>query len=175
MAAEELEVEVQAQPDPDFARRLLDYTVRVHLREKLSVLPVALFLFPEAEGPPPPYTFGWRGQPMLSLHFKVVRPAIQAAPALLPLSVLEARAGHERVDQAEARLRQEPRLSAEERLDLLVVLGTLASRRFGSQQLSQSLRSIMLDSPFWEEQRAQEREHARGVRGSTALAPRTAC
>ncbi|MCP3142991.1 hypothetical protein [Pyxidicoccus xibeiensis] len=44
---------------------------------------------------------------------------------------------------------------------MLVVLGTLASRRFGTQRLSHSLRSIMLDSPFWEEQRALERARER--------------
>jgi hypothetical protein len=106
---------------------------------------------------------------VLSFDFQVVRlwevdfsqPAIQAATALLPLSVMEARAGPERVDWAEARIRQEPSLSSEERLDLLVVLGTLASRRFGLQRLSQSLRNIMLDSPFWEEQRALERTRER--------------
>lgn len=164
-----VELEVQAQADPNFARRLLDYTVRVHLREGLPVLPVALFLFPEAEGAPPPYTFGWAGRRVLSFDFQVVRlwevdfsqPALQAATALLPLSVMETRAGPERVAWAEARLRQEPSLSSEERLDLLVVLGTLASRRFGLQRLSQSLRSIMLDSPFWEEQRALERVRER--------------
>ncbi|MFP2925008.1 hypothetical protein ACLESO_07275 [Pyxidicoccus sp. 3LG] len=48
-----VEVELQAQPDPNFVRRLLDYAVRVHLREGLPVLPVALFLFPEAEGSRP--------------------------------------------------------------------------------------------------------------------------
>ncbi|MCY1018531.1 hypothetical protein [Pyxidicoccus sp. MSG2] len=89
------------------------------------------------------------------------QPALQAAAALLPLSVMEDRAGPERIAWAEARLRQEPNLSSAERLDLLVVLGTLASRRFGSQKLSQFLRSIMLDSPFWEEQRALERVRER--------------
>ncbi|MFP2925007.1 hypothetical protein ACLESO_07270 [Pyxidicoccus sp. 3LG] len=89
------------------------------------------------------------------------QPALQAATALLPLSVMEAGAEPERVAWAEARIRQEPSLSSEERLDLLVVLGTLASRRFGTQRLSQSLRSIMLDSPFWEEQRALERAQER--------------
>lgn len=160
-----VDVEVQAQADPNFARRLLDYTVRVHLREDLPVLPVALFLVPQAECTPPPYTFDCAGRRVLSFDFQVVRlwevdfsqPALQAATALLPLSVMEARAGPERVAWAEARLREEPSLSSEERLDLLVVLGTLASRRFGSQKLSQFLRSIMLDSPFWEEQRALER------------------
>jgi predicted transposase YdaD len=164
-----VEVEVQAQPDPSFTRRLLDYAVRVHLREGLPVLPVVLFLFPEAENTAPPYTFGCAGRHVLSFDFQVVRlwevdfsqPALQAATALLPLSVMETRAGPERVAWAEARLRQEPSLSSEERLDLLVVLGTLASRRFGLQRLSQSLRSIMLDSPFWEEQRAREQVRVR--------------
>ncbi|WP_240360102.1 hypothetical protein [Pyxidicoccus caerfyrddinensis] len=164
-----MEVELQAQADPDFARRLLDYTIRVHLREDMPVLPVAVFLVPEAEGTAPPYTFACAGRQVLSFDFQVVRlwevdfsqPALQAATALLPLSVMEARAGPERVAWAEARLRQEPSLSSAERLDLLVVLGTLASRRFGLQRLSQSLRSIMLDSPFWEEQRALERARER--------------
>jgi hypothetical protein len=164
-----VEVEFQAQADPDFPRRLLDYAVRVHLRDGLPVLPVALFLVPGAEGAPPPYTFGCAGRRVLSFDFQVVRlwevdfsqPALQAAPALLALSVMEASAGPERVAWAEARLRQDTGLSSEERLDLLVVLGTLASRRFGTQRLSHFLRSIMLDSPFWEEQRALERAQER--------------
>ncbi|WP_255208295.1 hypothetical protein [Myxococcus sp. AM009] len=41
---------------------------------------------------------------------------------------------------------------------MLVVLGTLASRRFGQDRLSHYLRDIMIDSPFWEEQRALERK-----------------
>jgi hypothetical protein len=40
---------------------------------------------------------------------------------------------------------------------LLVVLGSLAARRFGTERLSQSLRSVMLDSPFWDEERAKDR------------------
>ncbi len=160
-----MDIEVQAQPDPHFVRRLLDYTVRVHLREGLPVLPVAFFLLPEAEGSAPPYVIECAGRQVLSFNFRVIRlweldfsqPAIQAATALLPLSVMETRAGPERVAWAEARIRQEPSLSSEERLDLLVVLGTLASRRFGLQPLSQFLRNVMLDSPFWEEQRALER------------------
>lgn len=160
-----VDLEVQAQADPNFSRRLLDYTVRAHLREGLPVLPVALFLLPEAEGPPPPYTFGCAGRRVLTFDFQVVRlweidfsqPALQAATALLPLSVMHFRAGPEQVAWAEARIRQEPSLSSAERLDLLVVLGSLAARRFGSQKLSAFLRNIMLDSPFWEEQRALER------------------
>lgn len=70
---------------------------------------------------------------------------------------MEEKAGPERVVWAESRLRQDASLSAEERLDLLVVLGSLATRRFGDHRLSDFLRSIMLDSPFWEKQRALER------------------
>jgi hypothetical protein len=166
-----VEVEVQAQADPRFSRRLLEYAVRVHLREGLPVLPVVLYLVPEAEGAPPPYTFGCAGQQVLSFDFRVVRlwevdfslPALQAATALVPLSIMEEKAGPERVAWAEARVREEPGLSSEERLDLLVLLGSLAARRFGTQRLSQSLRSIMLDSPFWEEQRALEREKERAL------------
>jgi hypothetical protein len=166
-----VEVEVQAQVDPRFSRRLLEYAVRVHLREGLPVLPMVLYLVPEAEGAPPPYTFGCAGRRVLSFDFQVVRlwevdfsqPALQAAAALVPLSVMEEKAGPERVVWAEARVREEPGLSSEERLDLLVVLGTLAARRFGNHRLSQSLRSIMLDSPFWEEQRALEREKERAL------------
>jgi hypothetical protein len=161
-----VDIGVQAQPDPHFVRRLLDYTVRIHLREGLPVLPVAFFLLPEAEGSAPPYAIACTGRRVLSFDFQVVRlwevdfsqPAIQAATVLLPLSVMETRAGPERVAWAEARIRQEPSLSSEERLDLLVVLGTLASRRFGLQPLSQFLRDVMLDSPFWEEQRALVRQ-----------------
>ncbi|NMO18875.1 hypothetical protein HPC49_20130 [Pyxidicoccus fallax] len=159
-----VEVELQAQPEAGFARRLLDYTVRAHLREGLPVLPVALYLLPEAEGAPPPYVFGCAGQRVLSFDFQVVRlwevdfslPALQA-PALMALSVMEQTAGPERATWAEARLRQEPGLSEEERLDLLVVLGSLAARRFGAEWLSQSLRSVMLDWPFWNEAAAEER------------------
>jgi hypothetical protein len=159
-----VEVEVQAQPEAGFSRRLLDYTVRAHLRERLPVLPVALYLLPEAEGAPPPYTFGCAGRRVLSFDFQVVRlwevdfslPALQA-PALLALSVMEEKAGPERVAWAETRLRQEASLSEEERLDLLVVLGSLAARRFGTERLSQPLRSVMLDSPFWDEERAKDR------------------
>ncbi len=173
-----VEVEVQAQPEAGFSRRLLDYTVRAHLRERLPVLPVVLYLLPVAEGAPPPYTFACAGRRVLAFDFQVVRlwevdfslPALQA-PALLALSVMEEKAGPERVAWAETRLHQEAGLSSEQRLDLLVVLGTLAARRFGKGWLSQSLRSVMLDSPFWEEAKAeviaQERarmrtqEHAR--------------
>ncbi|WP_228560363.1 MULTISPECIES: hypothetical protein [Myxococcus] len=103
---------------------------------------------------------------VLTFDFQVVRlwevdylqPALRAATALLPLSVLESSAGPERIAWAESRIRRAPSLSSEERLDLLVVLGTLASRRFGDKPLSRFLRDIMLDSPFWEEQRAQERK-----------------
>jgi hypothetical protein len=159
-----VEVEVQAQLDPGFSRRLLDYAVRAHLREGLPVLPVALYLLPDAEGGAPPYGFSCAGRRVLAFDFQVVRlwevdfsrPELQQ-PALLPLSVLEERALPARVAWAEERLQAAPGLSAEERLDLLVVLGTLATRRFGSGWLSQSLRNIMLDSPFWEEQRAKER------------------
>ncbi|MFY2560073.1 hypothetical protein ACN469_20860 [Corallococcus terminator] len=160
-----VEIELQAQADPDFARRLLDYTVRVHLRENLPVLPVVILVVPEAEGVRPPYVIRCQGQPRLTLDFLVVRlwevdfsqPALQAATPLLPLSVLDARAGPERATWAEARIRQATDLSTHERLDLLVVLGTLTSRRFGSAQLTPSLRNIMMDSPFWEEQRAREK------------------
>jgi hypothetical protein len=159
-----VEVEVQAQPEAGFSRRLLDYTVRAHLRERLPVLPVALYLLPEAEGAPPPYTFDCVGRRVLSLDFQVVRlwevdfslPALQAH-ALLALSVMERTAGPERVPWAEARLRQAPGLSEEERLDLLVVLGSLATRRFGARWLSTSLRNVMLDSPFWDEAAAEVR------------------
>ncbi|MBZ4417593.1 hypothetical protein [Myxococcus sp. RHSTA-1-4] len=159
-----VEVELQAQPEAGFARRLLDYAVRAHLREGLPVLPVALYLLPEAEGAPPPYTFDCVGRRVLSFDFQVVRlwevdfslPALQA-PALLALSVMEQTAGPERAAWAEARLRREPGLSEEERLDLLVVLGSLAARRFGPRWLSQSLRSVMLDSPFWDEAAAEVR------------------
>ncbi|GEL74737.1 hypothetical protein [Myxococcus virescens] len=161
-----VDVEIQAQADPHFAARLLDYTVRIHRREKLPVLPVAIYLTPEAEGSPPPYGFECPGIRVLTFDFQVVRlwevdylqPALQTAAALLPLSVLESRAGPERIAWAELRIRQAPSLSTEERLDLLVVLGTLASRRFGQDRLSQHLRNIMIDSPFWEEQRALERK-----------------
>ncbi|WP_163865931.1 hypothetical protein [Myxococcus eversor] len=160
-----VELEIQAQADPDFARRFLDYTVRIHLREGLPVLPVVLLVVPEAEGVRPPYLVRCRGRQVLAFDFLVVRlwevdfsqPALQAATGLVPLSVLDARAGPERATWAEERLRQATDLSSQERLDLLVVLGTLTSRRFGSHHLSQSLRSIMMDSPFWEELRAQER------------------
>ncbi|WP_426755898.1 hypothetical protein [Myxococcus sp. Y35] len=156
-----VDVEIQAQADPHFAVRLLDYTVRIHRREKLAVLPVAVYLVPEAEGMPPPYGFECPGIRVLHFDFQVVRlwevdflqPALRAAPALLPLSVLESRAGPERIAWAEPGIDQAPSLSSEERLDLLVVLGTLASRRFGQARLSQHLRDIMIDSPFWEEQR----------------------
>jgi hypothetical protein len=159
-----VEVELQAQRDGDFPRRMLDYAVRAHLREGLPVLPVAVYLQPEAEGEAPPYGFSCAGRPVLTFHFEVVRlwevdfsrPALQQ-PALLPLSVLEERAGPERLEWAEARLRTAPGLSDEERLDLLVVLGSLAARRFGVARLSRALRDVMLDSPFWEEQRALER------------------
>ncbi|WP_426734649.1 hypothetical protein [Myxococcus faecalis] len=166
-----VEVELQAQVDPDLARRLLDYTVRVHLRENLPVLPVVILVVPEAEGIRPPYVIRCRGRPRLTLDFLVVRlwevdfsqPALQAATPLLPLSVLDARAGPERATWAEARIRQATDLSAREQMDLLVVLGTLTSRRFGSEQLTSSLRNIMMDSPFWDEQRAlvRAREKAR--------------
>ncbi|WAM26318.1 hypothetical protein [Myxococcus sp. NMCA1] len=160
-----VDVEIQAQADPHFAARLLDYTVRIHRREKLPVLPVAIYLTPEAEGSPPPYGFECPGIRVLTFDFQVVRlwevdylqPTLQTAAALLPLSVLESRAGPERIAWAESRIRQAPSLSTEERLDLLVVLGTLASRRFGQDRLSHRLRDIMIDSPFWEEQRAKER------------------
>ncbi|NVJ23709.1 hypothetical protein HUW62_21005 [Myxococcus sp. AM011] len=160
-----VELEIQAQADPDFARRFLDYTVRIHLREGLPVLPVVLLVVPEAEGVRPPYRVHCRGRQVLAFDFLVVRlwevdfsqPALQAATGLVPLSVLDARAGPERATWAEERLRQATDLSSQERLDLLVVLGTLTSRRFGSERLSPSLRSIMIDSPFWEELRAQER------------------
>ncbi|QQR44391.1 hypothetical protein JKA73_36430 [Myxococcus xanthus] len=163
-----VDVEIQAQADPHFAARLLDYTVRIHRREKLPVLPVAIYLTPEAEGSPPPYGFECPGIRVLTFDFQVVRlwevdylqPTLQTAAALLPLSVLESRAGPERIAWAESRIRQAPSLSTEERLDLLVVLGTLASRRFGQDRLSQHLRNIMIDSPFWEEQRAKERARA---------------
>jgi hypothetical protein len=169
-----VEVEVQAQVDPRFSRRLLEYAVRVHLREGLPVLPVVLYLVPEAEGAPPPYTFGCAGRRVLSFDFRVVRlwevdfslPALQA-PALLALSVMEEKAGPERVAWAEAQVRKAPGLSSEERLDLLVVLGSLAARRFGTRWLGQSLRSVMLESPFWDEMLAEERvkmraqQHAR--------------
>ncbi len=156
-----VDIEIQAQADPQFAARLLDYTVRIHRREKLPVLPVAIYLTPEAEGAPPPYGFACPGIRVLTFDFQVVRlwevdylqPALQTASALIPLSVLESRAGPERIAWAESRIRQAPSLSTEERLDLLVVLGTLASRRFGQERLSQHLRDIMIDSPFWEEQR----------------------
>ncbi|NVJ09019.1 hypothetical protein HUW63_27760 [Myxococcus sp. AM001] len=161
-----VDVEIQAQADPHFAERLLDYTVRIHRRERLPVLPVAIYLTPEAEGSPPPYGFECPGLRVLTFDFQVVRlwevdylqPALQAATALLPLSVLESRAGPERIAWAESRIHQAPSLSTEERLDLLVVLGTLASRRFGQDRLSHYLRDIMIDSPFWEEQRALERK-----------------
>ncbi|MFP2928218.1 hypothetical protein ACLESO_24070 [Pyxidicoccus sp. 3LG] len=39
---------------------------------------------------------------------------------------------------------------------MLVVLAALAARRFGSQWLSQSLRSVMIDSPIWGELLAEE-------------------
>src|SRR5215217_359430 len=160
-----VELEIQAQADPDFARRFLDYTVRIHLREGLPVLPVVLLVVPEAEGVRPPYLVHCRGRQVLAFDFLVVRlwevdfsqPALQAATGLVPLSVLDARAGPERATWAEERLRQAKDLSSQERLDLLIVLGTLTSRRFGSERLSPSLRSIMIDSPFWEELRAQER------------------
>src|SRR5688572_952120 len=57
-----VEVELQAQRDADFPRRLLDYAVRAHMRERLPVLPVALYLLPEAEGDSSPYSFGCMGQ-----------------------------------------------------------------------------------------------------------------
>ncbi|ATB51347.1 hypothetical protein [Corallococcus macrosporus] len=160
-----VDVELQAQADPHFAERLLDYTVRIHRREKLPVLPVAIYLVPEAEGTPPPYGFECAGMRVLTFDFQVIRlwevdyrqPALQAATALLPLSVLESNAGPERIAWAESRIQQAPSLSSEERLDLLVVLGTLASRRFGQDRLSRHLRHIMIDSPFWDELRAQER------------------
>ncbi|QSQ12149.1 hypothetical protein [Myxococcus landrumensis] len=154
-----LEVELQAQSDPHFMRRLLDYTVRVHLREGLPVLPVVVLVVPEAEGVRPPYVMRCRGQPVLTLDFLVVRlwevdftqPALQSATGLLPLSVLDARAGPERADWAEARIREAKELSADEQMDLLVVLGTLTSRRFGIQRLTPSLRNIMTESAFWDE------------------------
>lgn len=160
-----VELELQAQADPDFARRLLDYTVRVHLRENLPVLPVVILVVPEAEGIHTPYVIRCQGRPRLTLDFLVVRlwevdfsqPALQSATPLLPLSVLDARAGPERATWAEARIRQATDLSPHEQMDLLVVLGTLTSRRFGSEQLTSSLRNIMMDSPFWEEQRAREK------------------
>ncbi|MCP3169374.1 RpnC/YadD family protein [Myxococcus qinghaiensis] len=160
-----MELEIQAQADPDFVRRFLDYTVRIHLREGLPVLPVVLLVVPEAEGVRPPYLVHCRGRQVLAFDFLVVRlwevdfsqPALQAATGLVPLSVLDARAGPERATWAEERLRQAKDLSSQERLDLLIVLGTLTSRRFGSERLSQSLRNIMIDSPFWEELRALER------------------
>lgn len=160
-----VELEIQAQADPDFARRFLDYTVRIHLREGLPVLPVVLLVVPEAEGVRPPYLVHCRGRQVLAFDFLVVRlwevdfsqPALQAATGLVPLSVLDARAGPERATWAEERLRQAQDISSQERLDLLVVLGTLTSRRFGSERLSQALRNIMIDSPFWDELRAQER------------------
>ncbi|NVJ18680.1 hypothetical protein [Myxococcus sp. AM010] len=163
-----VDVEIQAQADPHFAERLLDYTVRIHRRERLPVLPVAIYLVPEAEGASPPYRFECAGMRVLRFDFQVIRlwevdyrqPTLQAATALLPLSVLESNAGPERIAWAESRIQQEPSLSTEERLDLLVVLGTLASRRFGQDRLSQHLRNIMIDSPFWEEQRAKERARA---------------
>ncbi|MFP2928219.1 hypothetical protein ACLESO_24075 [Pyxidicoccus sp. 3LG] len=65
-----VEVEVQAQPEAGFSRRLLDYAVRAHLREGLPVLPVALYLLPEAEGAPPPYTFACAGRRVLSFDFR---------------------------------------------------------------------------------------------------------
>ncbi|MFY1829490.1 hypothetical protein ACN47A_26490 [Myxococcus fulvus] len=164
-----VEVELQAQADPDFARRLLDYTVRVHLRENLPVLPVVVLVVPEAEGIHPPYVIRCQGRPRLTLDFLVVRlwevdfsqPALQSATPLLPLSVLDARAGPERAAWAETRIRQATDLSPREQMDLLVVLGTLTSRRFGSEQLTSSLRNIMMDSPFWDEQRALERARDR--------------
>ena len=112
------------------------------------------------------------GEDVLLFHFRVIRlwevdfsrPELQH-PVGWALSVLEARATVERLTWAEEQIQHDKSVDEGERRDLLVVLGTLAERRWGEKLLNSTLRSLMMESPFWEKAAAEVRTkaHAEGL------------
>ena len=68
-----IHLEHQAQPQPDFPRRMFTYFARLHERFREPVYPIVLFSHPGQRAEPGEYVVAWAGLEVVRFRFRVLQ------------------------------------------------------------------------------------------------------
>ena len=153
-----VDIEVQAYPDLDMARRMFKYGVRADILYNLPVLSVVLILQPGGTIPQPPYARGIGPIPILTWHFHNVevynlkgRDIIDAGMiSLMPLIPFMADRSLEVVEEA-AGLIKERVAEAEQVETFESLLAIFGSKFFGEDTMLALMRRLNMSIDTWKE------------------------
>lgn len=152
-----VDIEAEARPHPEIARRLFEYGARATIITGLPVVSVVLWL--ERGGPPPssPYELRLAGRPILAWHFVGVEIYNLRAQSLLTIDMLglaplvaftrEAREIATIARAAEFVKAHAPPGEVEELEALLAVFG---ARTFGAQAMQHLIRRLFMSTEILE-------------------------
>jgi predicted transposase YdaD len=179
-----VDLEAEARPHPEIARRLYEYGTRASVVTRLPVISVVLWLEPNGAAPPSPYELRAGTWLLATWHFIGIRlfdlPAEtlfeRGLVGLLPLAPFT-RDGHDLavIERAAAVVKE--RAAPDDVAELESLLAVFGSRTFGAAEMRALLRRVFMSteiigtSALYQEwiQEGESRGKAEGVRETVLL------